>query len=762
MCGMAEDELTRVAVESVCTGPDKLYVDCTFGSGGQSSQLLAQLSDKGRVVAFDVDPGSVAKGRQLEGNDRRFQIFQKHFGDLGQVVNEPIAGVLLDLGPSPLQLQDETLGNPLDLRLSIEEGAPACEWLSRTTVLELSGVLQSFDALHDPLLSDRIAAALLQRKEDQLSYTSVSSIAEILALLRPDFAEEHPNLNVQRLTRAMRVFLNKEVPQLEQVLQTAFERLDMHGRCVVVTRHAWELAVVRQFLRGHEEPDAEAARDLSSARLAELYPLLGSEGQQKDYAVRQVSRSIKPSNEDLSEEKDWMLHVLEKVPRDRSMRLASDVGQDRSNLALDASPPSPPPLLPMHVNTIGDLLSRAAALPQEDLDAEKEELSRSIAARKAHLKELGCALSQQKKDPEILGLVKRLRALYCLGEKYQEKVQERCRNRCHVSVLLEESVEETIALGPDKLYIDCTFGRGGHSKLLLSKLSCGGRLKAFDVDQDAVQVGRGIEATDSRFEIFHRPFGELGVAVTEPVAGILLDLGVSSPQLDENSRGFSVKSRKNGPLDLRMNQQVGEPAWKWLETVSAPQLAEVIRSTCYRLEEPLPERIAEAILQRQLERGPYTSTAQLVGLLDEIGESLEVEHPNLRLAHIVFCSIRVYLNREIEQLGQVLEAAFEVLEPFGRCVIICFTRWERAAVRRFLREHEEPCAALAAQFGASPERLAKLYPLLTSGHKTGDFALRQASQARPSEAELKRNQRAKSVAYVLEKVPRCQPVEHGK
>ena len=119
-------------------------------------------------------------------------------------------------------------------------------------------------------------------------------------------------------------------------------------------------------------------------------------------------------------------------------------------------------------------------------------------------------------------------------------------------MLLHEAVEHLMALGPQGLYIDCTFGRGGHAQLILSKLSPAGRLKAFDIDPMAVQVGRALQSADGRFQMLHAPFGQLAEAVIEPIAGVLLDLGVSSPQLDEPSRGFSVSKRKDGPLDLRM------------------------------------------------------------------------------------------------------------------------------------------------------------------------------------------------------------------
>jgi hypothetical protein len=178
------------------------------------------------------------------------------------------------------------------------------------------------------------------------------------------------------------------------------------------------------------------------------------------------------------------------------------------------------------------------------------ELQAQIVARKALLTELGMSATARKVDPLLRELLHKQDRFY--AAKIQDKIYTRGVNRAHVSVLLHEAVEHLMALGPDRLYIDCTFGRGGHAQLILSKLSQEGRLKAFDIDPMAVQVGQALQSGDCRFQILHAPFGQLADAVDEPVAGVLLDLGVSSPQLDEPSRGFSVSKRKDGPLDLRM------------------------------------------------------------------------------------------------------------------------------------------------------------------------------------------------------------------
>jgi len=378
-----------------------------------------------------------------------------------------------------------------------------------------------------------------------------------------------------------------------------------------------------------------------------------------------------------------------------------------------------------------------------------EGLKRDIAARKVLLSNTGQSLRQQKKDAQIVEWTKQINALHCVGAKYTAKVEKRCCDRSHIPVLLEESVEHLV-VSPDGLYVDCTFGRGGHTRSVLARLAAGGRLKAFDVDHLAVQVGKALERQDTRFEILHHPFGRFFEVVRESVDGVLMDLGVSSPQLDDSSRGFSIKGKKDGPLDLRMNQQVGIPASEWLQTVTAGQLAWVIGATCYRLEAPLPERLAEALLQRQRERGPFATTGQLVAALEEFGKELTDDRCRDVLTHPVFVALRVFLNREMQQFEAALEGIFERLKPHGRCVVICFNRWEMAAIRRFVREHEAPSAQVRE---ALPQaRLADLYPSLANGKR---YWVRQAVRpVKPTPEELRRNQRSKSMMFVLEKVPR--------
>jgi 16S rRNA (cytosine1402-N4)-methyltransferase len=361
---------------------------------------------------------------------------------------------------------------------------------------------------------------------------------------------------------------------------------------------------------------------------------------------------------------------------------------------------------------------------------------------------MGLSGSARKRDPILRELFQRQDRLHAS----RTKLRAREIGRVHVSVLLHEAVESLMALGPHGLYVDCTFGRGGHSQLILSRLSPDGRLKAFDIDPTAVEVGERMREADSRFEIVHAPFSELAHRIDEPhrVAGVLLDLGVSSPQLDEPHRGFSIKGRKDGPLDLRMNQHAGVPASAWLQTVTEAQLTWVLQQTCHVLEPPLHERVAEELLEWQRCNGPFTSTQQFSKALAGMQSELLSEHPTIKLASVVKTSIRIFLNQEMEQLQRALEGAFERLEFSGRCCVICFNRWEVATLRDFLRKSEEPCVDVARRL--PPERLAELYPLLASEK---EYAVRRVSRPiRPTQEELERNERAKSSLHVLEKVPR--------
>lgn len=327
----------------------------------------------------------------------------------------------------------------------------------------------------------------------------------------------------------------------------------------------------------------------------------------------------------------------------------------------------------------------------------------------------------------------------------------------HVPCLLTEAVQELLppAAPRDGIYCDGTFGRGGHTREILKSLGPGGRLFAFDVDPEAVQEARRLEQEDSRFRILHRPFGDLAIAMRElghggAVNGVLLDLGVSSPQLDDRHRGFSVT--QDAPLDLRMNQTQGTPAAEWLRDVSVEELAWVIHS--YGEDQGgllVSERIAQAIKDDIQRRGPGISTRRLAQVvIDAKGHgSRRDTHP----AKLTFQAIRIFLNQEFEQLDKALHGAFDVLAMKGRCVVISFKAKEANAIRDFAREHEDLPYSLPT---LKVERLCELYPLLATSKP---FAAKMVTEIWASSGEVVMNSRSRSSQlHVLQKVGRRSPI----
>jgi len=323
----------------------------------------------------------------------------------------------------------------------------------------------------------------------------------------------------------------------------------------------------------------------------------------------------------------------------------------------------------------------------------------------------------------------------------------------HVPCLLHEAVDRMLPPHMrrvdgsfDGTYVDCTFGRGGHSREILRRLGPTGRLFAFDVDPEAIAVARQLEAEDARFQIIHRPFGEIAdVFNANELNGVLIDLGVSSPQLDDVHRGFNVF---DGLLDMRMNQTRGLPASEWLKRVTAEELAWVIHSYGEDDDLIMSERIAEHVIARQRE-WPINSSRQLSDIIRnaKAGISDHGMHP----AKLTFQAIRVFLNQEMQQLDHVLQGAMDCLDVDGRCCVITFKKKEANAVNRFVRENEEPDPYLSQAL--STARLCELFPLLTSKQV---FSTRQICEPiRPSAEELDRNRRCRSSAvHVLQCLPR--------
>jgi 16S rRNA (cytosine1402-N4)-methyltransferase len=247
----------------------------------------------------------------------------------------------------------------------------------------------------------------------------------------------------------------------------------------------------------------------------------------------------------------------------------------------------------------------------------------------------------------------------------------------HTAVLLERAVEE-LKVRADGVYVDCTFGRGGHSRLILSRLGSRGRLIALDRDPDAVKAGGTIG--DERFTMLHGAFGRLtellAKAGIERVDGILLDLGVSSPQLDDPARGFSF--RADAPLDMRMDTSQGITAAQWLESAPETEIREVIRNYG---EERFAKQIAAAIVAARA-RGPVGTTRQLAAI---VAEAIPTREPRQDPATRTFQAIRIHVNQELEELSLVLPQCVELLAPGGRLVAVSFHSLEDRIVKRTLR-----------------------------------------------------------------------------
>ncbi len=304
----------------------------------------------------------------------------------------------------------------------------------------------------------------------------------------------------------------------------------------------------------------------------------------------------------------------------------------------------------------------------------------------------------------------------------------------HFSVLLQESIE-ALFFNPDGIYVDGTFGRGGHSRELLGRLSPNGKLIGIDKDPQAIVVGRELEQQDSRFSIVHGSFAELKSIVKERgelgnISGILLDLGVSSPQLDQAERGFSFM--QDGPLDMRMNPLVGISAQEWVNQTDEKEIARVLKEYG---EERFAKRMARAICTRREER-PFERTLDLADVITKANPKWEREkHPATR----AFQAIRIEVNNELGDLTDILSDALEVLSVGGRLAVISFHSLEDRIVKRFFKGE-----ARGTQY---PKHLP-----ITSDMQ--DQRVRLASKAiKASEQEVSINGRSRSaVLRVAEKL----------
>ena len=259
----------------------------------------------------------------------------------------------------------------------------------------------------------------------------------------------------------------------------------------------------------------------------------------------------------------------------------------------------------------------------------------------------------------------------------------------HTTVLLSEAVD-ALDIKPDGTYVDATFGRGGHSRLILSKLSPKGRLIAFDKDLDAIAAAEQIQ--DPRFSIRHQGFTHLGELEAGAIDGVLMDLGVSSPQIDNPARGFSF--RNDGPLDMRMDTTRGQSVSEWLAEAEIQHIAEVIREYG---EERFALQIAKAIDARRQERGVPTSTSELAQL---VADTVKTREPGKDPATRTFQAFRIFINAELEELQQALSASLQVLRPGGRLAVISFHSLEDRIVKQFITQHSREVYDRRAPFAA--------------------------------------------------------------
>lgn len=252
----------------------------------------------------------------------------------------------------------------------------------------------------------------------------------------------------------------------------------------------------------------------------------------------------------------------------------------------------------------------------------------------------------------------------------------------HLPVLLNEAVEG-LSLKPDGIYVDCTFGRGGHSRAILSRLGKTGKLFALDRDAAAINAGKQIE--DQRFTMIHSPFSRVREALQEQgikqVNGILLDIGISSPQIDEPERGFSF--RFDGPLDMRMDQSRGQTAAEFLATATEQQLREVIKNYG---EERFAKQIARAIVAARTSGLPLHTTRQLAALVADVIPKAE---PGQDPATRTFQALRIFLNQELEELSLALPQCVDMLAPGGRLAVISFHSLEDRIVKRFIHAQQD-------------------------------------------------------------------------
>jgi 16S rRNA (cytosine1402-N4)-methyltransferase len=291
----------------------------------------------------------------------------------------------------------------------------------------------------------------------------------------------------------------------------------------------------------------------------------------------------------------------------------------------------------------------------------------------------------------------------------------------HRTVLLAPAVDALVT-GAHGVYVDGTFGRGGHTRLLLEELAADARVIALDRDPEAVAAAA--EISDKRFQILHLPFSELSHALAQlgvmKIDGLLLDLGISSPQIDTPERGFSF--RFDAALDMRMDPTRGEPVSAWLNRASEQEIAEVIRGYG---EERFAARIAAAIVGSRQEQ-PITRTGQLAGLVARTVRTREgAQDPATR----TFQALRIFINRELEELKDVMAQAVDLVKPGGRVAVISFHSLEDRLVKQLL---------------APPKADARLRNLPVRGDLAAQGPWQPIAKIKPDAQEMRENPRARS------------------
>jgi len=305
----------------------------------------------------------------------------------------------------------------------------------------------------------------------------------------------------------------------------------------------------------------------------------------------------------------------------------------------------------------------------------------------------------------------------------------------HLSVLLEESVQ-ALAVEPSGTYIDGTFGRGGHARAILARLGPTGRLLGIDRDPEAIATARALEESDARFRAVQAPFSDIanaaaGAGVLGTVQGILLDLGVSSPQLDTPGRGFSFTA--DGPLDMRMDPNRGESAAAWLARADQGEIARVLRDLG---EERFAGRIARAVVSARTD-APIDSTLRLAGI---VARAVPTREPGKHPATRTFQALRILVNDELGEIQRCLDQVCGLLACAGRLVVISFHSLEDRIVKRFMRRE------------ALGPALPKRVPVRASEVR-GRLRI-VGKPIRPSQAEVQANPRARSaVLRVAERLP---------